>query len=219
MSSSARGGKRLKLNNLDGQLRGDWRLFNALVDLMRKEAWGLLVVSRRPRPLGSSSWRCSLPSYSDFSYQSALWAHRTSFFLPSSLAPRSFWNCWTKITHLNMPEKHGHPSPAIISWLYAWSGGAILWEAADRLFEVLLLPWMQSSELCLICEATCHLAYALLKYADYLDSSTEAMPGGIYTIKYWIVNNTECDADLRMYSVVTIIQCCGLYLHTLSVYT
>ena len=53
MSSPARGGKRRKLNNLDGQLRGDWRLFNVLVDLMRKEAWGLLLVRRRP--LGSSS--------------------------------------------------------------------------------------------------------------------------------------------------------------------
>ena len=51
MSSPARGGKRrkLKLNNLDGQLSGDWCLFNALVGLMRKEAWGLLVV--RPRPV------------------------------------------------------------------------------------------------------------------------------------------------------------------------
>ena len=61
MTSPARGGKRRKLNILDCQLRGDWRLVNALVDLMRKEAWGLLVV--RPGPLGSSSWRCSLPSY------------------------------------------------------------------------------------------------------------------------------------------------------------
>ena len=53
MSSPARGGKRrnLKLNNLDDQLSGDWWPFNALVDLMRKEACGLLVVRRRLRPV------------------------------------------------------------------------------------------------------------------------------------------------------------------------
>ena len=52
MLSPARGGKRrkLKLNNLDGQLCGDWQLFNAPVDLMTKEAWGLLVVRSRPTP-------------------------------------------------------------------------------------------------------------------------------------------------------------------------
>ena len=122
MSSPARGGKRRKLNNLDGQLRGDWRLFNALVDLMRKEAWGLLVV--RPGPLGSSSWRCSLPSYSDFSYQSALWVHRTSFFLPFSLAPRSFWAgqrlpIWTCLKSTGTHVSRG--------WLHAWRGGATVY--------------------------------------------------------------------------------------------
>ena len=44
--------------------------------------------------------------------------------------------------------------------------------SADRLYEVLLLPWMQSTKFRVICEATRHLADALTKYADYLDSST-----------------------------------------------
>ena len=114
-------------------------------------------------------------------------------------------------------KARAHTSPAIISWLYGRRGGAILREAADRLFEVLLLTWMQSWELRLICEAIRHMAYALMKYAHYLDSSTEAMLGSIYTIEYWMVNNTECDADLWMYSVVTIIQCCRLFTHTLCV--
>ena len=44
--------------------------------------------------------------------------------------------------------------------------------SADRLYEELLLPWMQSTKFRVICEATRHLADALTKYADYLDSST-----------------------------------------------
>ena len=48
-----------------------------------------------------------------------------------------------------------------------------------------------------------------MKYPEYLDSSTEAMLGSIFTIEYWIVTSTEYDADLRIYIVVTIIQCCG----------
>ena len=88
--------------------------------------------------------------------------------------------------------------------------------SADRLFEVLQLPWMLSSKLRLICKATCHLAYALKKYADHLDPPTEVMPGvHIYSTEYRIVNNIESDAALRMNSVVTIIYY-GLYLHTLS---
>ena len=51
-------------------------------------------------------------------------------------------------------KARAHTSPAIISWLYAWRGRAILREVADRLFKVFLPPWMQSSELCLICVAT-----------------------------------------------------------------
>ena len=58
--------------------------------------------------------------------------------------------------------------------------------SADCLFEVLQLPWMQSSKLHLICKATRHLAYALMKYADYLYPSTEVVPSIIYTTEYWI---------------------------------
>ena len=106
-----------------------------------------------------------------------------SIFLESLDKDHPFEHAW---------KARAHTSPAIISWLYAWRGGAILWEAADRLFEVFLLPWMQSSELRLICEATRHLAYAWMKYVDSLDSSTEAMLGSIYTIEYLIVNRVWC---------------------------
>ena len=50
------------------------------------------------------------------------------------------------------------------------------------------------------------LAYALMKCADYLDPSTEVVPGIIYTTDYFVVQNIECDAALWMYSVVTIIK-------------
>ena len=89
---------------------------------------------------------------------------------------------WGKLT---TGEQRQHPTTV--------SGSSV--RPADCLFEVLQVPWMQPSKLRPICEATRHLAYALMKYADYLDPSTdrEIMPGIIYTTgtEYWIVNNTE----------------------------
>ena len=88
--------------------------------------------------------------------------------------------------------------------------------SADRLLKMLQLPWMQSSILYPIYEATLHLAYALLKYADSLGPSTEVMPDIISTTEYWIVNNTECDSAPWIKSVVTIIYD-GFCLHSLCV--
>ena len=105
MSSPARGGKRRKLNNLDGQLRGDWRLFNALVDLMRKEAWGSLVV--RPRPLGKQFLKVLTAILFRFLVPERIMSAQ-NVLLPSFLPGPSIFLGWTKITHLNMPEKHGH---------------------------------------------------------------------------------------------------------------
>ena len=52
-------------------------------------------------------------------------------------------------------------------------------------------------------EATRHLAYALMMFADYLDRSKEVVPVIIYTAERWAVSNTERDAPLWMNSVVT----------------
>ena len=124
----------------------------------RGGAWGSLLA--RPRPLARSSWRCSLLCCSVFLFQSALsgCAGGTSVLLPS------FWSFWTR-RPFNTPEKHGHKRlpPMTVRELRG---------SADRLYEVLLLPWMQSTKFRVICEAPRHLADALTKYADYLDSST-----------------------------------------------
>ena len=65
----------------------------------------------------------------------------------------------------NTPEKHGHTRLPPMT-------ARELRGSTDRLYEELLLPWMPSTKFCVICEATRHLADALTKYADYLDSST-----------------------------------------------
>ena len=122
-----------------------------------------------------------------------------SFFLPSSLAP--LFGVAGQISpiltclQLKIPATHVSRRHKLTVRVAELQG------SADRLFEVLQLPWMQSSKLRPICEATRHLAYALIKYADYLTPSTEIMPGIIYTTEYWIVNNTECDAALWMNGV------------------
>ena len=159
----------------------------------------------QPRPLGKSSLRCSLPSHSDFLHQSA-WRGCTDVLLPPFLPGPYFWSFWTKIAHLDIPaaENHDHTclSPSYVDCL---RGGST--RINRSMFEVLQLPWMQPSKLCPFCEATRHLAYALMKYAAYLDPSTKVVPDIIYTMEYWIVQNMECDAALWMNSVVTIIYC------------
>ena len=178
------------------QLRDDWRLFKVLVDLMERRGLGI-TIQPTPLQLGRSFWRCSLvPSCSDFLHQGALRGCKDVLLLPFLPGP-SFCSCWTKIAHLEMPA--AEILATHLSRRHKLTVGvAELWGWADRVFEVLRLPWMQSSKLRLICEATRYLAYTLMKYADYLDPSTEIMPGIIYTTEYWIVNNTECDPALWM---------------------
>ena len=86
----------------------------------RGESWGSLsgwYNLEWLRPVERSSWRCSLPSYSDFSHHiwTASWEDARTSFLSSSSCWFLFWSCWTKIAHLNMPEKHSHTRLSIIS--------------------------------------------------------------------------------------------------------
>ena len=160
MSSPVLGWKKSKHRSLTVSFMATGGCATRLPISLREEAWGSLTV--RPRPLARSSWRCSLPSYSGFSYQSAFKLRECtdgpSFLLSSSPATLfgvvgqklPIWTCLkSPATHVS----HLHKLTVRVAELRG---------SADRLFKVLLLPLMQLSKLHLICEATHHLAYALM---------------------------------------------------------
>ena len=116
ISSPACGGKRRKHSRR--QLRGDWRLFNVLVDHMERRVLGFTVRVVQPGVTKTCGKKfLKVPSYSDFSHHiwTAPWEDARTSFLSSSSCWFLFWSCWTKIAHLNMPEKHSHTRLSIIS--------------------------------------------------------------------------------------------------------
>ena len=88
----------------------------------REEAWGSLLVRPRPLQLERSSWRCTLPSYSDFLHQSALRGCADVLLPP--------WPLVLEFKRLDKDRPFGHACswksrphtfPAVISWM---RGGA-----------------------------------------------------------------------------------------------
>ena len=143
------------------ETRGDWRLFNALVNLFEREQLGFSASSR----LAETSGKEFIETITSVLFQ-VLVPERMARLKDRCIKIPDYWLRLVEDGQVyNDPTSHKHGLRAM--------SHALVVEWRDVLYKALLCPWLQQQKWQRVNHATRNLATCLDKYAEYLTSSTK----------------------------------------------